>query len=154
MVFDQDNKVVQLCTKGMELEGLGQLEEAGRHFQEAWDMAFTDLEKFIAAHYLARHQKSISDKLLWDRKALDYALNIQDGSIKESLSSLYLNVAKCYEDLNDTDKAKSYYEAALTSAVFLPGDGYGQMIKKGITSGLQRISDREKITIIDAKTHY
>jgi hypothetical protein len=36
MEFDLNNKVVQLCAKGMELEGLAQPEEAAKVFDEAW----------------------------------------------------------------------------------------------------------------------
>ena len=139
MEFNQDNKVVQLCATGMELEGQGKLAEAASHFKEAWDFAATDFEKFTAAHYVARHQKSISGKLKWDQTALLHALNIADESIKETLPSLYLNIGKCYEDLNDFDKAKSNYLAAFSFATFLPHNGYGNMIKTGIDKGLERI---------------
>ena len=139
MEFNQDNKVVQLCATGMELEGQGKLAEAGSCFEEAWNIAATDFEKFTAAHYVARHQKSVSEKLKWDKTALIHALNIADESIKETLPSLYLNIGKCYEDLNDFDNAKNNYQAAFTFATFLPGNGYGNMIKAGIDKGLERI---------------
>jgi rifampin ADP-ribosylating transferase len=139
MEFNQDNKVVQLCATGMELEGQGKLTEASNHFEEAWNLATTDFEKFTAAHYVARHQKSISDKLKWDKTALGHALNIDDQSIKETLPSLYLNIGKCYEDLHDFDNAKSNYQAAFSFTTFLPDNGYGNMIKVGINKGLDRI---------------
>jgi rifampin ADP-ribosylating transferase len=75
MEFSQDNKIVQLCAKGMESEG--QSAEAKKLFDEAWNEARTDFEKFTAAHYVARHQKSVSDKLKWDETALQHALNIK-----------------------------------------------------------------------------
>ncbi len=140
MEFSQDNKIVQLCVKGMELEGLGQLEQASNHFYEAWNLAKTDFEKFTAAHYVARHQKNISDKLKWDETALKHALNIDDKTINEMLPSLYLNIGKCYEDLHDFDNAKSSYQAAFYYSSFLPGDQYGNMIKAGILYGLDRIT--------------
>lgn len=142
MKFNQDNKVVQLCAKGMELEDQGKSAEASIHFEEAWDVATSDFEKFTAAHYIARHQKSISDKLKWDKTALTHALNINDESIKETLPSLYLNIGKCYEDLNDFDNARSNYQAAFSYASFLPGNGYGNMIKAGIEKALDRTKNR------------
>ena len=51
MEFNQDNKVVQLCAKGMEMEGQRKLPEAIRYFDEAWNIASNDFEKFTAAHY-------------------------------------------------------------------------------------------------------
>ena len=140
MEFNQDNKVVQLCAAGMELEGQGKLAEAINRFEEAWNFTSTDFEKFIAAHYMARHQKSISDKLNWDKTALRHALNINDDSIKETLPSLYLNIGKCYEDLNDFENAKSNYKAAFSFSTYLPDNGYGNMIKAGINKALGRIN--------------
>lgn len=34
----------------------------------------TILKKFAAAHYVARHQNSVADKLKWDETALQIAL--------------------------------------------------------------------------------
>lgn len=139
MEFSQDNKTVQLCAKGMELEGQGQFTAAINLFKEAWKTAATDFEKFTAAHYVARHQKSIAAKLKWDKTALQYALRISDEGIKKSLPSLYLNIGKGYEDLNDLENAKSHYQAACSFVQFLPEDGYGNMIKAGIAKALDRI---------------
>ena len=139
MEFSQDNKVIQLCVKGMESEGHGHLTEASNRFNEAWNLASTDFEKFTAAHYVARHQKSICDKLAWDEKALQHALKIEDETVKGTLPSLYLNVGKCYEDLSDFENAKSNYRAAFSFTHLLPDDGYGKMIRTGITNGLDRV---------------
>ena len=87
MEFDQDNKVVQLCAKGMDMEGQGRLTEAGDLFNEAWNTAATDFEKFTAAHYVARHQKNIPEKLKWDETALKHALNINDKTILKLINT-------------------------------------------------------------------
>lgn len=50
MEFNQNNKVIPLCGKGMELEGKGQHSDAGVLFNEEWNLAITDFEKFAAAH--------------------------------------------------------------------------------------------------------
>ncbi len=139
MQFNPNNTIIQLCVKGMELEGQGQPAEAGSLFTEAWNSATTDLEKFTAAHYVARHQTTIADKLQWDKTALQHALNIDDPAIKATLPSLYLNIGKCYEDLDDRHNAKTNYETAFSFAASLPDDGYGQMIKAGIINGLNRV---------------
>ncbi len=136
MEFNQSDEVIQLCAKGMELEGLGQLSDASDLFNESWNFATTDFEKFTAAHYVARHQISVSDKLTWDYKALKYALKIDDETVTGTLPSLYLNIGKCYEDLDDFENAKSNYQAALSFTNFLPDNGYGNMIKAGIAMDL------------------
>src|SRR5258708_5737724 len=109
----------------MDIEATGQADEAGKIFFQAWNEASSDFEKFTAAHYVARHQKTVADKLAWDETTLHFALKITDESIKQAYPSLYLNIAKCYEDLNDTDKAKINYGFALSYVAFLPEDGYG-----------------------------
>ena len=60
------------------VKGKGQKTEALQLFQQAWDRASNDVEKFIAAHYVARHQESVQDKLKWDEIALNLALQVND----------------------------------------------------------------------------
>jgi len=139
MYLEPDNPIVKRCARGMELEGEGKSEEASKVFLEAWEQASDDKEKFTAAHYVARHQQSIADKLAWDEIALNLALNINEDSVKGAYPSLYLNIAKGYEDLKEFDKAKQTYETALTYTNFLHDDGYGKMIKGGVENGLARI---------------
>ena len=112
MEFSPNNKVVKLCLKGMGLEENGKPEEAGKRFLQAWKEATNDFEKYIAAHYVARHQKSVSGKLKWLETALRFALKINDVTVKSAFPSLYLKIAKCYEDLSDPDNAKKNHELA------------------------------------------
>lgn len=139
MQFDSENKVIKLCIDGMTLEGEGKMPEAAMAFQTAWDEAVTDFEKFTAAHYVARHQSSVANKLKWDETALEYALKIDDETIQASFPSLYLNVAKCFEELNDQENARKHYQLALSYAEKLPLDGYGNMIRSGIKNGIERM---------------
>ncbi len=138
MLFNPDNRVVQLCARGMEMEGQGRPDEAARLFDEAWNLAANDFEKFTAAHYVARHQPRVEEKLNWDKTALYHALQINDDSAKPFLPSLLLNIGKCYEDLNDLSNAHVAYTKALSFIAFLPEGGYGEMIKAGIENGLRR----------------
>ncbi len=109
MEFDPGNKIVQRCVLGLEREGEGMFEEAGIIFYEAWSQAENDFEKFIAAHYVARHQKTLSEKLNWDIIALNLAKNLDSEMVGEFLPSLYLNIAKGYEDLDDLENAREHY---------------------------------------------
>jgi tetratricopeptide (TPR) repeat protein len=77
--------------------------------------------------------------LKWDEIALQSALKINDDNVKEAYPSLYLNIAKCYEDLNDFSNARKNYESALSFTNLLPDDGYGNMIKSGIANGIERV---------------
>ncbi|GAB3491222.1 hypothetical protein GCM10027341_03930 [Spirosoma knui] len=138
MQFDPNNPIVQLCVKGIELEGENP-QQAKSLFLQAWNQASTEVEKFMAAHYLARHQNSVTEKLKWDQKALQLALQIQDATITASYPSLYLNVGKGYEELGDIEQAKSNYQQAFSYIHHLSDDGYGKMIKQGIESALKRL---------------
>ncbi len=108
--FDPNNIVIKLCMMGMSLEESGKVNEASTMFQKAWNEATDDYEKFIAAYHLARLQKNITDKLKWMETSLQCALNINDDNVKSAYPTLYLNIAKCYEELRDSDNAKRNYE--------------------------------------------
>jgi hypothetical protein len=136
MLFDPDNHVVKLCAQAMDAEGT---EEALRLFEQAWSESTNDEEKFIAAHYLARQQNTTVEKLKWDETALHHALQVNDDRIKETLSSLYLNIGKCHENLHDDANAKKYYELAQCYAEYLSDDGYGAHIRRGIERGIERV---------------
>ena len=115
MEFNPTNPVVKLCLQGMALEDRGNPEEASRLFLQAWEEATNDAEKFIAAHYIARHQKNTSDKLNWLESSLQLAEKINDDSVASALPFLYSNIAQCHEELNATDKAKKFHELAASA---------------------------------------
>lgn len=114
MEFSPHNKIVKLCLQAMGEEDKGNLEEAGKLFLQAWNEAANDHEKFLAAYYVSRHQKTASDRLQWLETALQLGLKINDDSVKSAFPSLYGNIAKCYEELNEPDKAKKNAELANT----------------------------------------
>lgn len=138
MPFDPENKINKLCAEGMQAEGEGKPDEAKRLFEAAWAAAATDLEKSVVAHYLARHQPSVADKLNWDMTALKCAKKADTDESKAMLPSLYLNVAKCHEDLAEPGTAYEYYVLAQRFTSFLSDDGYGTMIKAGVAKGVER----------------
>jgi tetratricopeptide (TPR) repeat protein len=114
MEFNPSNRVIKLCIQGMAMEENGKPDEASSLFVQAWNDATNDFEKFTAAYYVARHQQNVPDKLKWLETALKFALKINDEAVKGAFPSLYSNIAKCYEDLNDPDSAKKNYELAIS----------------------------------------
>lgn len=112
MEFNPNNKIVKLCLQGMSKEENDNPTEAGKLFLQAWNEATDDFEKFIAAHYVSRHQKNIPDKLKWLKTVLDHALKVNDNTVTSAFPSLYLNIAQCYEDLGDSGNAKKNHELA------------------------------------------
>jgi len=134
MEFNPNNNVVKLCLQGMYMEDNGKPGEALRIFLQAWDEPQNDFEKFIAAHYVARRQENISDKLKWYETALQFASNVNDDTIKSAFPSLYSNIAKCFEALGDIENAKKNYELAnsFTGKLYDSGPFY-----HGTRAGLQ-----------------
>jgi tetratricopeptide (TPR) repeat protein len=141
MEFDPNNPVVQLCIKGMNAEGEGNIEEAQQLFQQAWDMATNDFEAFTAAHYLARNQKDPNDNLKWNIEALTRADAINGDDLKGHYPSLYLNVAKSYETLENMEEAARHYQLAADSCEHLPAGKYADMIRSGVSAGLKRVGE-------------
>jgi len=123
MEFSPNNNVVKLCLQGMGMEEKGKRGEASELFLQAWNEATNDSERFISAHYLARHQKNVSDKLKWLEAALRFALKINDDTVKSAFPSLYSNIAKCHQDLNDPDNAKKNYDLATSFKHILSDKG-------------------------------
>ncbi|RAU83839.1 NAD(+)--rifampin ADP-ribosyltransferase [Pontibacter arcticus] len=114
MEFSPFNNVVKLCLQGMDMEENGKPEEAIKLFQKGWNEASNNFEKFLAAHYIARMQTTAAEKLKWLESTLQFALSTNNDSVKSALPALYLNIAKCYEDLHDTKKAKENSELAIS----------------------------------------
>lgn len=142
MIFDPENPIVKLCVQALEHEGDGS-DTALQLCRQAWSSATSDLERFTAAHYLARQQSGPAEKIVWDRTALDLALRIAQPGIQGTWPSLYLNVGRCYEELGDTTEALNHYRLAESYTEHLGEDGYGNMIRTGILAGLGRVSPGE-----------
>jgi rifampin ADP-ribosylating transferase len=112
MEFNPNNNVVKRCLQGMGMEENGKPQEASKLFLHAWNEATNHFEKFLAAYYVARQQKDAFDKLRWLKTSLQFALKINSNTVKSAFPSLYFNIAKCYEELGEPDKAIKNYELA------------------------------------------
>jgi rifampin ADP-ribosylating transferase len=106
----------------MQMEDRGEFGEAGVLFLRAWDEATNDVERFIAAHFVARRQMDVRARLHWLERALELASNLDDITAKSALPTLHSNVANAYVELGDGDRASRHRElaAALAQA---PADG-------------------------------
>jgi hypothetical protein len=110
--MDQNNPVVQLCIAGTQAEFAGRQAEASALYWQAWEAAKDDYEACVAAHYVARFQKSPEDILRWNQEALDRADALKDESVKDFYPSLYLNMGRAYELLGNPAEARRYYDLA------------------------------------------
>lgn len=112
MEFNPDNRIVQLSLQGMRAEDAGNTEEAAVIFHQSWTEAGNDFEKFLAAYFIARHQKEPAEKLHWLQIELEYALKVNDDSVKECFVNLYTSIAKCYQQLGDITSSNKNLELA------------------------------------------
>lgn len=112
MEFNPNNPIVKLCLQGMAMEEKGKPEEASKLFLQAWDESTNDFEKFLSTHYVARHQKNVSDKLKWLEMGLQFALKVNSDAVISAFPGLHLNIARCHEELGQPGKAKEHYESA------------------------------------------
>lgn len=139
MLFNPENPIMQLCAKGIETEGTGDVEGARALYLQAWQQAANHVEWFTAAHYLARNNKDVQEQLKWNNLSLQHALQVEDANVVSMLPSLYLNLGKSYEDLGDIAQARQSYIKASENISHLKDDGYGRMIGGGIMAALERV---------------
>lgn len=138
-MFDTDNPVVKLCSQGITTEGTGDIAKAKDLYRQAWDIAANDMDRLTAAHYMARHQPA-EQQLYWNQLAIDHALNVDEDAVKATLPSLYLNLGKSHEDLDNKVLAAKYYQLAESYIGQLADDGYGRMTRAGIAAALARVN--------------
>lgn len=146
MPFDADNKIFQLCAKGMEEEVIGNIESAITLYNEAWQAAQNDFEALTASHYLARNRENPAEELKWNLQSLANANNTEGDEIKSYFPSLHLNTGKSYEKIGDWKKATQHYKIAESFIACLPADGYGKMIQSGIAAALERSKENNSDT--------
>lgn len=111
-MIDLDNPVVKLCVEGAHAEFDGRLEVARQLYQLAWDAAADDYEACIAAHYLARAQRSPQAILHWNQEALRRAEAVGDARVASFYPSLYLSMGYACEQAGDHTGAQHYYDHA------------------------------------------
>jgi tetratricopeptide (TPR) repeat protein len=138
--MDPDNPVVRLCVKGMECEFAGDYDGAAEAFQTAWDQSTDDLDRCIAAHYLARHQKTPAGTLGWNQKSLHHAAAVDEDRVRDFYPSLYLNLGKSHEDLGNRDEAKHFYDLAAQIVDTLDEGRYGGVVRDAVARALLRVA--------------
>jgi tetratricopeptide (TPR) repeat protein len=137
--MDPANPIVKLCVEGMRAETEGRIDEARLLFIQAWEESKNDYDACIAAHYVARHQKTPEEILRWNQESLDRADALNDERVQDFYPSLYLNLGKAHEDLGNREMARKYYELAAARMNGLPAGRYGDVVRDGIKRGLQRV---------------
>ncbi|MBN9660224.1 MAG: hypothetical protein J0H49_18700 [Acidobacteria bacterium] len=138
--MDPENLVVRLCVKGMECEFAGDFDGAAQAFQTAWELSTDDFERCIAAHYLARHQKTAAGTLEWNQRSLHHAAAVDEDRVRGFYPSLYLNLGKSHEDLGNREEAKQFYEQAANVLDALAEGRYGGIVRDAVARALLRVA--------------
>lgn len=121
MEFSPENKIVQQCIQGMALAANDQQEAARLCFEQTWDEAMVNWEKFLAAYFIARVQDDAIVKLSWLKTALHHAVLEHDLATKSACPAIYTDMAKCCVELDRHDEA-SQYEQLIAAAETSPAD--------------------------------
>jgi hypothetical protein len=138
-MIDSTNPVVALCAAGMAIEG--DVTAARRLFEQAWEVRRDDYDASIAAHFLARHQTTVEDRLAWNIRAARHAEVVADDRARELKSSLYLNLADAYLAVGDSAEARVAIGHAVKSLEDLPLEGYRAFVKRGIDGLVRRLDE-------------
>jgi len=141
MDIDPNNPVVQLCSEGIRAEMAGEVESALRCYTQAWNARRDHYDACIAAHYVARLQRSPAEALHWNQQSLDSAKAVNDDRVQSFYPSLYLNLGKAHEDAGNLEDARQYYQLGAQHLAALQDDSYGNVVRQGIERGLKRVGN-------------
>jgi hypothetical protein len=153
MPIDPDNTVVKLCAAGISAEMAGRRDDAAKLYQDAWNAKTNNYEACIASHYVARLQRTPEQSLRWNAEALRFAELATDAGLQEFFPSLYLNLAKSHEDLNNFTEATRFYSLAESASGELSDGEYAETVRRGVRRGLERVKNATGALAILPQVH-
>ena len=123
----------------------------GRHDMRAcWaGTAETDhAQRCVLAHYLADLEDDLAAEVAWDEHALSAFTHVGDADLTPVgipaaaclAPSLHLNLGDGYLRQGRTAQARIQLAAGLAALSALPDDGYGAMIRRGLTGLHERLA--------------
>jgi tetratricopeptide (TPR) repeat protein len=137
--------------RGIELSSAGDREAARKLFGELWEEIGPDgdpLHRCAVAHHLADLQDDPQQEVLWDSRALEAADLLTDeraaaagvaSPVAGLYPSLHLNLGEAYRKLGDLDEARRHLDQGLAAATALGDDGYGAMVRRGLSGLADRL---------------
>jgi len=121
----------------------------GRIWDEIGGERGDPLPVCVLAHAMADVQDDVHEELVWDRRALAAADVLTDERVADAgvvlpvaglYSSLHLNLAECYRELGDLDRAREHLRDARAGIGALGDDEYGRLIKGGLERLAQQLT--------------
>lgn len=105
----------------------------------------------VLAHYLADTETEVANEVAWDERALEEHGFLGDDdlaplgipSARSLRPSLHLNLADGYHRQGRTDLAQAHVERGQADTDALGDDGYGKMIRAGLSNLAQRLAAPE-----------
>lgn len=114
MDFDPTSSVVRLCLEAGAMHEEGRAAQARGLSIRAWREATNDLERFLAADSVARHQAEPAERLTWLQTALDIASGIDNDAVRSAFAALHSAIAECHEELGDLELAERHAALAVS----------------------------------------
>jgi len=125
----------------------------GRHdLRACWaGTAQTDqAQRCILAHYLADLEDDLAAEVAWDEQALTAFANVHDADLAPVgipaaaglAPSLHLNLSDGYLRQCQLTQARDQLAAGPAALSALPDDGYGAMIRRGLTGLQERLANQ------------
>lgn len=112
MEFNPANKIIQYCLQGKLLEEQDKTHEAIILYKQALTEASDKYEEFLATYFSAGVQQSINDKIIWLKKSLTLAREVDEIATISAMPTIYLRIAACYAQLNDSENEINYLKLA------------------------------------------
>jgi hypothetical protein len=137
MTVDADSPVGALCAAGMAVDG--DPPAALALFEQAWAARRNEYDACIAAHFVARHQRTIDAALHWNTLAVRHAEAVPDGRATPFLASLYLNLGDAQLRAGHRDAAQLAAARARAKLGDVPDGSYRDFVEYGIRGLEQRL---------------
>lgn len=128
----------------------GDSEQGRRDLRACWaDVSETDhAQRCVIAHYLADLETDLAAEVGWDEQALASFAHVSDVDLAPVgipaaaglAPSLHLNLGDGYLRQGRTSEARDQLSAGLAALNALPDDGYGAMIRRGLTGLEERVA--------------
>lgn len=136
--MDPDNPVIRLCKLGVEAETAERFDEARALYERAWRSSSNNIEACIAAHYVARRQRTTDQMLWWNQIALGRADATRDGRVRGFYASLHVNLAMAHEHLGQLAAAHHHYSRARAAVGAIEDPDHRLLVADRVTQGLER----------------
>ncbi len=118
-----ESHTVELCMASTRAEYAGRLDEARALSRQAWESATNVGDACVAAHYVARYEPDLAERLRWNEIALERAEAAPPQQIAVWLPSLCVNLGRAHEALGHEAQADHYFKRA--AELGLPHDPDG-----------------------------